>query len=154
MRSPHTARKSSPRLLQLEKAHATTKTQGSHKYIHTYIHTYIERERERTYCLQKISKRQTVSGRNGTPSASSYFHINRDYGTQNGSTVFKEISFLNENIDYFKAFIPCSSLWCYSHGKNNKQQKVPSDANNCYTSNSIFHEGQESKRILHIRNKK
>lgn len=39
-------------------------------------------------------------------------------------------------------------------GNNNKQQQGPSGANNYCASNSIFLEGQESKRSLHIRNKK
>ena len=37
---------------------------------------------------------------------------------------------------------------------SNKQQQGPSGANNYCASSSIFLEGQESKRSLHIRNKK
>lgn len=104
---------------------------------------YLPLEPKRTYCFQKIRKPNSASGRNGISSAFYYFHISRNRGTLNGVHILKEISSLNEDVDYIKVLMLYSSLCSY--GKNNTNAFT-----HCCTSSSIFE--QQTVQVVKLGN--
>lgn len=120
-----------------------------HQTLFPFGNGWLPPEPKRTYCFQKISKRQSASGWNGPPFAFSGFYISRDDGTQHGASVLKEIPSLTEDGDYFKAltFYRCDAALMEITKRALRCQEL------LY---SWFHlpEDQESERSLHIRSKK